>query len=116
MKYPFEHHFLICTGGRCNDARHGEERGEEIREVVKALNKKKGRKATVRICAVSCLDLCDHGPNMIALPGATVYSHLNRERGVAVYEAEMGDGPRRDELQLSEEELDRGTSAAARKP
>ena len=32
MKYPFEKHFLICTGARCNDERLGKERGEEIRD------------------------------------------------------------------------------------
>jgi predicted metal-binding protein len=61
MKYPFEKLFLVCTGARCNDEKHGDERGEKIREVLKDHNKRLGRKATVRICAVSCLDLCDHG-------------------------------------------------------
>ena len=100
MKYPFERLFLVCTGKRCNDESRGGERGEKIREELKDHNKLLGRKATVRICAVSCLDLCDHGPNMVVQPGGTVYSHLTRERARAVYDAETGDGPLRPDLEL----------------
>ncbi|HYO75857.1 MAG TPA: (2Fe-2S) ferredoxin domain-containing protein [Thermoanaerobaculia bacterium] len=100
MKYPFETLFLICTGARCNDAKHGNERGELIREELKAHNKTLGRKATVRICAVSCLDLCEHGPNIVVQPCGTTYSAMNRERGRAVYDAETGDGPKRPDLEL----------------
>jgi len=100
MKYPFEKLFLICTGARCNDLAHGIERGEEIREVLKAHNKVLGRKATVRICAVSCLDLCEHGPNMVVQPGGTAYAHLDRDKARAVYDGETGDGPMRPDLEL----------------
>lgn len=107
MKYPFQKLFLICTGERCND----EKRGEEIRAELKELNKKLGRKPTVRICAVSCLDLCDYGPNMVVEPAGTVYSHLNRKTARAVYDGEMGDGPARPDLELRENEIKRGTPA-----
>ncbi|MGN6183037.1 MAG: hypothetical protein ACTHQM_05220 [Thermoanaerobaculia bacterium] len=100
MKYPFEKLFLICTGKRCNDLAHGDERGEFIRDELKSHNKAMGRKPTVRICAVSCLDLCDHGPNMIVEPDGTVYGHLDRARARAVYDGEMGDGPARPDLEL----------------
>ena len=93
MKYPFEKHFLICTGARCNDERLGKERGEEIRDELKDLNKKLGRKATVRVCAVSCLDLCDFSPNMIVYPGGDVHSRLDREKAKAIYAEVMGDVP-----------------------
>lgn len=105
MKYPFQKHFLVCIGGRCNNEERGIERGEFIRAELKDLNKKLGRKPTVRVCGVTCLDLCDHGPNMIVEPGGTVYSHLTRELARSVYDGEMGDGPRRDDLELSEEEF-----------
>ena len=49
MKYPFQKLFLICTGERCNDAKNGEDRGEMIRAELKEINKKLGRKATVRV-------------------------------------------------------------------
>ena len=105
MRYPFEKLFLVCTGERCNDKKHGDDRGEEIRAGLKDLNKKLGRKGTVRICAVSCLDLCDYGPNIVVQPEGTVYSHLDQRSARAVYDGEMGDGPRRPDLELNEEEL-----------
>lgn len=100
MKYPFSKLFLICSGARCNDAARGSERGELIRDELKSHNKSMGRKPTVRICAVSCLDLCDHGPNMIVEPDGTVYSHLDRATARAVYDGEVGDGPPRPDLEL----------------
>jgi NADH:ubiquinone oxidoreductase subunit E len=103
VKYPREKLFFVCTGPRCNNPDRGEERGEIIREDLKALNKSLGRKPTVRICACSCLDLCDFGPNMVI--DYRVYSHLTRELAKAVYEGEMGDASRRDDLELREDEL-----------
>ncbi len=115
MKYPFEKLFSVCTGARCNAADRGVECGGTIREVLKDLNKKAGRKPTVRVTATSCLDLCDHGPNMLVWPEGTVYSHLTRDLAVAVYEGELGDGPRRDDLKLGEDEFEAGNSWAAAK-
>ena len=102
MKYPLKH-VLVCTGERCNNPDRGEERGEFIQAELKDLNKKLGRKPTVRVCRVSCLDLCDYGPNMII--EGTVYSHLDRAKAKAAYAGEMGDGPKRPDLELREEEL-----------
>lgn len=100
MKYPFEKLFLVCTGARCNEQSRGEDSGDCIRDELKKHNKKLGRKATVRICSVSCLDLCDHGPNIVAEPDGTTYSHLDRASARAVYDAETGDGPPRPDLEL----------------
>ena len=105
MKYPFVKLFLSCTGERCNDKKHGDDRGEDIRAELKDLNKKMGRKPTVRICAVSCLDLCDYGPNMIVQPEGSVFSHLDRRSARAVYDGKMGDGPPRPDLELDGEEF-----------
>jgi (2Fe-2S) ferredoxin len=102
VKYPFQKLFLVCTGERCNDKARGFERGEFIRAELKDHNKKLGRKPTVRVCAVSCLDLCDYGPNLIVEPPGTVYSHLTKETARAVYDGEMGDGPARPDLELDE--------------
>ncbi len=113
MNYPFEKHFLVCIGARCSDPERGEERGECIQAELKHYNKKKGRKSTVRVCTVSCLDLCDHGPNMIV--DDVVYSHLDRALAQAVYDGIMGDGVPRDDLQLSQAEFESGTSAAVKK-
>jgi hypothetical protein len=103
MKYPREKLFFVCTGPRCNNPERGEERGEIIRAELKNLNKSLGRKSVARICATSCLDLCDFGPNMVI--DARVYSHLTRELAKVVYEGEMGDTLRRPDLELREDEL-----------
>jgi len=105
MRYPFEKLFLVCTGPRCSVERVGTETGAAIQAELKELNKKLGRKPTVRVCQVSCLDLCDHGPNMVVEPDGTVYSHLTCETARAVYHGEMGDGERQPHLELTEEEL-----------
>lgn len=102
MRYPFDKIFLVCGGPRCNNPDRGDERGELIRAELKDYNKQAGRKPTVRVVAVSCLDLCDHGPNMIV--DGNVFSHLTRATAKEVYRGVMGDGPPRDDLQLDEEE------------
>lgn len=115
MRYPFDKHFAVCTGDRCNARERGEECGLLIRDLIKDENKRMGRKPAVRVTSVSCLDLCDHGPNMIVWPEGTVYSHLTRETGIAAYRAAMGDGPPRPDLELSDAEFGSGGSAAAKK-
>ena len=115
MEYPFDKLFLVCNGPRCNNPDRGDERGEPIQKALKSHNKKMGRKPTVRVCATSCFDMCDHGPNMVVEPGHTLYSHLTRETAIEAYAGEMGDGPRRPDLELTEEEFNAGTSASARK-
>jgi len=114
LKYPMKL-FLVCTGERCNAAARGEECGLKIRDLLKDTNKKMGRKPTVRVVSVSCLDLCDHGPNMLVEPEGTVYSHLTRELAVAAYQGAMGDAPPREDLELGEDEFRAGGSAAAKR-
>ncbi|HUO85653.1 MAG TPA: (2Fe-2S) ferredoxin domain-containing protein [Thermoanaerobaculia bacterium] len=84
-RYPFLKHVLVCTGGRCNDPARGDERGELIRAELKDLNRELGRKPVVRVCAVSCLDLCDDGPNMVIWPGGDVFSGLDRKKAKEIY-------------------------------
>lgn len=99
MRYPRKL-FLVCTGERCNNPDRGIEAGACIQKELKDLNKALGRKMTVRVCQVSCLDLCEHGPNMVVQPEGTVYSHLNRALARAVYDGEMNEGPKRPDLEL----------------
>ncbi|HEY5611413.1 MAG TPA: (2Fe-2S) ferredoxin domain-containing protein [Thermoanaerobaculia bacterium] len=106
MKYHHKKHFLVCTGPRCNNPDRGEDRGEVIRAELKDLNKQLGRKPTVRVCGVSCLDLCDYGPNMIAYPEGEVYSHLDRASAKRVYHGEMGDAEKAEDKRLREEEIE----------
>jgi (2Fe-2S) ferredoxin len=115
MHYPFEKLFLVCTGARCNAEERGVECGLNIRDALKDLNKTRGRKPIVRVASVSCLDLCDHGPNMVVHPSGNVYSHLTRELAEAAYEGEMGDGRFRGDLQLDDAEFRAGNSAAVRR-
>ena len=89
MKYPFERLFLVCTGDRCNDPKRGDEGGLSIRETLKSHNKAMGRKRTVRVCSVSCLDLCELGPNMVVEPGHEVYNGLDRKKAMKIYEEVM---------------------------
>jgi len=103
MKYPREKLFFVCEGPRCNNPDRGEERGEIIRAGLKDLNRDLGRKRIARICATSCLDLCDFGPNMIIDHRA--YSHMTCEKAKEVYHGEMGDTPRREDLELKDEEF-----------
>ena len=42
---------------------------------------------------------------MVVHPDDRVYSHLTRELAKAVYEGEMGDMPRREDLELREDEF-----------
>ena len=105
MRYPFQKHFLVCIGDRCSNPDRGVERGECIQAELKEHNKKLGRKATVRVCRVSCLDMCDYGPNMIV--DNILYSHLDRAKARAVYDGVMGDGPPRPDLELRGDELKR---------
>ena len=115
MRYPFERLFLVCTGARCNADERGQECGANIRDLLKDHNKELKRKPSVRVTSVSCLDLCDHGPNMLVWPDGTVFSHLTRELALAVYAGEMGDGEPRNDLRLTEAEFRSGNSAAARR-
>ena len=91
MRYPFEKLFLVCVGKRCNDPERGSERGERIQEELKAHNKEMGRKRTVRVCQVSCLDLCDDGPNIIVYPEGELHSHMTRKSARRLYDEELGD-------------------------
>ena|SRR5687767_5588592 len=113
MKLPYQKHFLVCTGPRCNNPDRGEECGEVIRAQLKDLNKKLGRKPTVRVCSVSCLDLCDHGPNMVVYPEGDVYSHLDRESAQRVYHGAMGDLPQASDKLLSQAEFLAARAAAS---
>ena len=85
---------------RCNAETRGTERGEFIRDELKAHNKSLGRKPTVRCLRRLLPRLCEYGPNMVVQPSGVAYSHLNRATARAVYDAETGDGPPRPDLEF----------------
>lgn len=95
-RFPFTHHILVCTGPRCTDGKLGLENGEKIREMLKDHNRKLGRKPLVRVCGVSCLDLCDYSPNMVDWPSGRTWSQLDRETALRAYHdatADLEDTP-----------------------
>lgn len=89
--FPFRHHILVCTGPRCTDKKFGSDGGESIREMLKDLNRTLGRKPSVRVCGVSCLDMCDDAPNMVDWPSGRVWNHLTRAAALRAYEEATAD-------------------------
>jgi NADH:ubiquinone oxidoreductase subunit E len=81
-QFPYEHQVLVCTGKRCN----GEGVGEAIREDLKAHNKRLGNNGRVRVCAVSCLDLCEEGPNVVIWPAGTTHGAQSIESARRIYD------------------------------
>lgn len=90
-EFPYDVHFLVCTGSKCNAPERGENRGEEIRAMLKQHNREMGRKESVRVCGVTCLDLCEDAPNMLIWPDGVVYSRIDREEAMRIYRETMGD-------------------------
>ena len=88
-RFPYELQILVCVGKRCN----GEGVGEAIREDLKAHNKELGNKGRVRVCSVSCLDLCDEGPNVVIWPEGTTAGGQTLESARRLYAAAI-DSPR----------------------
>ena len=88
-RFPYEHQILVCVGKRCN----GEGVGEAIREDLKTHNKEVGNKPRVRVCSVSCLDLCDEGPNVVVWPAGTVHGGQTLASARQLYAAAV-DPPR----------------------
>lgn len=80
--FPYERQILVCIGKSCNENGIG----EEIRQELKSLNKEVGNKERIRVCSVSCLDLCDGGPNIVLWPGGRTMGRQTREKARRLYE------------------------------
>lgn len=85
-RFPFVHHVLVCTGPRCTDERFGSHGGDDIREMLKDHNRQLGRKPLVRVCGVSCMDMCDLAPNMTVWPEGRVWTRVDRSSALEAYE------------------------------
>jgi (2Fe-2S) ferredoxin len=76
-KTPFELQLFVCTNlrpeGRVCCSQRGSER---LRDALKAYVKQHGLQGRVRVSKAGCLDLCEHGPNVVVFPGGTWYSHV----------------------------------------
>jgi (2Fe-2S) ferredoxin len=107
MKYPVADLFLVCIGPRCNGEAREACAGDTIRASLKDHNAASGRKKSARVCGVSCLDMCNFGPNMIAARSGNFYAHLTPASAARAYDGEMGDAPLASDLLLTEEEFAR---------
>lgn len=80
--FPYERHVLVCVGPRCTE-RGG---GEETRKDLKARNKEQGLKGRVRVCGVTCLDLCELGPNVVVWPSGETFHGVDGARAREIYD------------------------------
>jgi len=71
-KPRYRQHLFICHGKSCS--KNGDPEG--AKHFFKEKIKEHGLKREVRACASSCLDLCDHGPNIVVYPEGAWYSHV----------------------------------------
>ncbi|MEO6325796.1 MAG: (2Fe-2S) ferredoxin domain-containing protein [Thermoanaerobaculia bacterium] len=81
--FPYDLHVLVCIGKRCSE----DGVGEAIRADLKGHNKELGNKGRIRVCAVSCLDLCDVGPNVVIWPAGETHGGQSIASARRLYEA-----------------------------
>ncbi|MGO9481326.1 MAG: (2Fe-2S) ferredoxin domain-containing protein [Candidatus Kryptoniota bacterium] len=78
-------HIFVCTNKRSDDDPKGscsQKGGESIRELFKKELHTRGLKATVRANKSGCLDVCEHGANVVIYPEGVWYCHVE-EKDVA---------------------------------
>ncbi len=78
----YERHIFICTNRRDEDDPKGscaQKGSEEIRALFKKELHARGLKARVRANKAGCLDVCEHGPNVVIYPEGVWYSHVTKE-------------------------------------
>lgn len=72
-KPRYRHHLFICHGKSCT--KNGSP--EAAKAFFKEKIKEHGLQREIRACSSSCLDLCDHGPNMVVYPEGVWYSGVH---------------------------------------
>lgn len=80
MRYA--RHIFICTNRRKEDDPKGscaQTGSEEIRDLFKKELHARGLKSKVRANKAGCLDVCEHGPNVVIYPEGVWYSHVTKE-------------------------------------
>ena len=77
----YKAHFFICNGKACS------EKGspDECKKFFKDKINEHGLKSEMRACSSSCLDLCDHGPNIVVYPEGTWYSGVGRDEWQKIF-------------------------------
>ncbi len=87
MRYT--RHIFVCTNRRKDDDPKGscaQKGSEEIRELFKRELHERGLKAKVRANKAGCLDVCEHGPNVVIYPEGVWYSRVKKEDVVEIIE------------------------------
>ena len=74
-------HIFICTNRRKDDDPKGscaQKGSEEIRDLFKKELHARGLKTKVRANKAGCLDVCEHGPNVVIYPEGVWYSRVTK--------------------------------------
>ena len=82
---PYQRMLFVCTHARegeiaCNNAEHGENRGELLCEKLREELLKRGLEGKIRVAKSGCMDFCSAGPNIMVFDGQGAYTW---ESGVA---------------------------------
>lgn len=88
-------HIFICTNRREDDDPKGscaQKGSEEIRDLFKKEIHARGLKSKVRANKAGCLDVCEHGPNVVIYPEGVWYSHVTKEDVVEIIEKHIING------------------------
>jgi len=91
----YSRHIFICTNRRKDDDPKGscaQKGSEEIRDLFKKELHARGLKAKVRANKSGCLDVCEHGPNIVIYPEGVWYSHVTKEDVVEIIEKHVIEG------------------------
>ena len=76
---PFTHHLFICTNQRAAMAERlscGEETGMALVKAFKQAIKSNNLQVAMRAQKAGCLDICEHGPNVVVYPEAVFYGNV----------------------------------------
>lgn len=91
----YSRHIFICTNLRPADDPKGscaQKGSEEIRSLFKKELHQRGLKAIVRANKSGCLDVCEHGPNVVIYPEGVWYSHVTTADVVEIIEKHIMKG------------------------
>ncbi len=85
-------HIFICTNRRKDDDPKGscaQKGSDEIRDLFKRELHARGLKTKVRANKAGCLDVCEHGPNVVIYPEGVWYSHVTKDDVVEIIESHI---------------------------
>ena len=95
MTIRYARHIFICTNSRKDDDPKGscaQKGSEEIRDMFKKELHARGLKTKVRANKAGCLDVCEHGPNVVIYPEGVWYSYVDQEDVDEIIEQHLRQG------------------------